>query len=407
MPTSLTFHNLMYNKWRTALSTSGVTVAIVLIFMQLGFLNAVATTATLIYDHLVFDVMLRSPDYFHFCDPREFPSSYLPRVASLPGVESARRLHVTLANWRIPENQSTRQGNRVGELRGVLAMGIDPAARVFDLPDIARQAATLRSPYNLLVDRRTNGEDYGAVNGEVFGQNDIGAEVEISDAAFRIAGCFELGAGLAANGSVVVGSTGYSRLFPGDTEKNVNYGLIILEPGVDVDRFCGRLRERLSRDTPAGSDSQAAAAPVSVLTREQVRRYEQRRWLIGTPIGAIFLIGVAVALMVGVVVVYMVLSNDVARHIREYATLKAMGYRDRYLNGVVMQQAVAIAILGYVVSLICAEVLYRLVGHVAHLPMEMNWWIRVLVLVLSVVMCCSSGLATLRKLRAADPADLF
>ena len=105
--------------------------------------------------------------------------------------------------------------------------------------------------------------------------------------------------------------------------------------------------------------------------------------------------------------VYMVLSNDVANHIHEYATLKAMGYKDSYLSGVVMQQALAMAVLGYAVSLACAEVLYRVVGYLANLPMEMTWLIRVLVFVLSVGMCCISGLATLRKLRAADPADLF
>ena len=58
-----------------------------------------------------------------------------------------------------------------------------------------------------------------------------------------------------------------------------------------------------------------------------------------------------VALVVGSVVVYMVLSNDVANHLREYATLKAMGYTDGFLRGVVMQQAVVMALLGYIVSL--------------------------------------------------------
>ena len=141
--------------------------------------------------------------------------------------------------------------------------------------------------------------------------------------------------------------------------------------------------------------------PVSVLTRDEVRRYEQLRWLLGTPIGWIFMFGVVVALVVGAVVVYMVLSNDVANHIHEYATLKAMGYKDGYLSGVVMQQAMVMAVLGYAVSLACAEVLYRVVGSWANLPMEMTWFIRGFVFVLSVGMCCISGLATLRN--SAEP----
>ena len=141
MNTPIALHNLMHGKWRTVVSTSGVAVAIILVFMQLGFLNAVAATATLIYDHLAFDVMLRSPDYFHFCDPREFPRSYLYQVASMPEVESVKPLHVTLATWRIPENDETVKAKNVGQLRGILAMGIDPTDNVFDLPEIESQTS--------------------------------------------------------------------------------------------------------------------------------------------------------------------------------------------------------------------------------------------------------------------------
>ena len=411
MQTPLAVHNMLHGKWRTAVSTSGVAVAIILVFMQLGFLNAVAATATLIYDHLKFDVLLRSPDYFHFCDPREIPRSYLFQVASLPEVESVKPLHTTLATWRIPPNAATLKTQTIGELRGILAMGIDPSTSVFDsvfdLPEVAAQASKLTNPHNVLIDRKTKGSDYGAINGRRFCESDLEQKVEIWDKSFQIAGCYELGAGLASNGSVIMSSAGFGRFFPSDTSRYVNFGLVTLHSQVDADSFCQRLRERLSQETPLISDAEAAATPISVLTRQQVRRYEQKRWLIGTPIGAIFIIGVGVALVVGAVVVYMVLSNDVSNHIHEYATLKAMGYRDRYLNGVVMQQALAMAVLGYGVALVCAEFLYRLIGYLANLPMEMTWFIRILVLVLSVAMCCISGLATMRKLGAADPADLF
>ncbi len=407
MQTPIALHNLTHGKWRSVVSTSGVAVAIILVFMQLGFLNAVAATATLIYDHLEFDVMLRSPDYFHFCDPREFPRTYLYQAASLPEVKSVKPLHATLATWRIPTNASTTQAKKDGQLRGILALGIDPSANVFDLPEIEDQTSVLSNPNNLLIDLKTTGKEYGAVNGKSFCADDFEQEVEIWDKRFQIVGCYELGAGLAANGSVIMSTAGYGRFFPSDTAKYVNFGLIELEPGVDARSFSERLKKRLSQETPPTDGEGTSPTPVSVLTRDDVQQYEQKRWLVGTPIGAIFLIGVGVALVVGAVVVYMVLASDVANHIHEYATLKAMGYKDRYLSGVVMQQAVAMAVLGYIVSLACAEVLYRVVGYYANLPMDMTWTIRILVFGLSVGMCCVSGLATIRKLRAADPADLF
>jgi putative ABC transport system permease protein len=51
--------------------------------------------------------------------------------------------------------------------------------------------------------------------------------------------------------------------------------------------------------------------------------------------------------------------------------------------------------------------LYELVGAKSGLPMVMTWQIMLTVLVLAVVMCVLSGMAALRKLFQADPADLF
>ena len=73
-----------------------------------------------------------------------------------------------------------------------------------------------------------------------------------------------------------------------------------------------------------------------MLTRAEAIRYELNRWIRETSIGIIFQLGVAVSLLVGTVIVYQVLSSDVAAHLRQYATLKAMGYTNRFLSGVVL-----------------------------------------------------------------------
>jgi len=405
MRTPLAISNLTHGKIRTLISTMGVSLAIVLIFMQLGFLGAVAGTAVQIYDHLRFDLLLRSPDYFHFCDAREIHQSYLNRVAAMPEVESVKPLHVTLATWRIPSTPHTVKEHTAGELRALLALGIDPAENVFDLEEIDQQLWLLTNPECLLIDRKTKGDDYGALDGHTFGASDVDRKVEIWDKQYRIAGQFELGAGLASNGSVLMGRPGFARFYPGDTEHLVSFGLIQVKPGIDPQTFRHVLEERLFGGAP--DDGSPSTAPVDVLTRREVRSLEMQRWLLHTPIGSIFAAGVAVAMVVGWVVVYMVLSNDVGNHLREYATLKAMGYTDGYLRGVVMQQAIAMAALGYIVSLGCAELLYRVVGRMANIPMEMTWLIRLSVLLLSLGMCCVSGFATLRKLSKAQPADLF
>jgi putative ABC transport system permease protein len=91
----------------------------------------------------------------------------------------------------------------------------------------------------------------------------------------------------------------------------------------------------------------------------------------------------------------------------EYATLKAMGYSNRFLSGVVLQQAVILAVLGFAPGALAALGLYRVVGRATRLPMELDWERAVTVLLLTVAMCAISGTLALRKVRALDPADVF
>jgi putative ABC transport system permease protein len=151
----------------------------------------------------------------------------------------------------------------------------------------------------------------------------------------------------------------------------------------------------------------ANPADVEVLTREVVNQREKQRWVHETPLGQIFNLGVWVALLVGVAIVYQVLSSDIANMIREYATLKAMGYSNAYLTSVVLTQSVLLAIVGYLPSLAAAWGLYALVEYLSGMPMELTLKIAAMVAVLTVAMCMLSGIAALRKLYQADPADLF
>ena len=143
------------------------------------------------------------------------------------------------------------------------------------------------------------------------------------------------------------------------------------------------------------------------LTKAEIIARDCKMWLREMPIGIIFVFGLGVALVVGVAIVYQILSSDVSSHLPEYATLKAMGYRDGFLGKVVLQQALFLSLLSFVPALLVAEVLYLIAQTFAYIPIEMNLWRIAGVLLLSVAMCCLSGMAALRKLRGAQPADLF
>lgn len=211
----------------------------------------------------------------------------------------------------------------------------------------------------------------------------------------------------------MVNPQGYVRACPWQTLEDLNFGLLKLAEGADPDLVKHSLMSifGIPAEPVEGEATLTSAdltnADVEILTRAEVNQREEYRWVHETPLGQIFTFGVWVALFVGVAIVYQVLSTDIANLMSEYATLKAMGYSRKYLTKVVLQQAVLLALVGYVPSTIVAFGLYRLVESVSGMPMVMTPGILIFVLILSVIMCVLSGLAALRKLYQADPADLF
>ncbi len=384
MRTPLAWLNLVHNKTRTAVAGAGMAFAVTLIFMQLGFLGAVAKTATLIYDALEFDLVIRSRGYLHLADARTFSRLALQQAASVPGVDKVRPFYIELSGWRNPND---------GSVRGILTMGTRPDDPAFSTPEIRRKSALLVDPEFVLVDRKSRRE-FGPQDGARFGDADIGVTAEVADRRVRIVGHFGLGTGLAADGAILLGDHGFWRVFPGRSSDDPSLGLVKLAGDADRKTVAAALRDTLPSD-------------VDVLTRAEVIRRELKRWISQTSIGLIFRLGVAVALMVGTAIVYQVLSSDVAKHLPEYATLKALGYGNRFLSGVVLRQALALAVLGFIPALAISQGLYRLTSYLADIPIEMNLQRVAFVLVLSVAMCAVSGLLALRKVRLADPADLF
>jgi putative ABC transport system permease protein len=146
---------------------------------------------------------------------------------------------------------------------------------------------------------------------------------------------------------------------------------------------------------------------VRILTRDEFVQHEVEYWSNSTPIGYVFGLGVAMGLAVGVIVVYQILFSDVQDHLKEYATLKAMGYSNLFLSRVVLNEAIMLAVIGFVPGILLSLLVYTQATEATNLPVEMTVERAVLVMVLTVAMCAGSGLLALRKLRSADPAEVF
>jgi putative ABC transport system permease protein len=171
-------------------------------------------------------------------------------------------------------------------------------------------------------------------------------------------------------------------------------GAIFLAPGADAAAVKARIAPLLGPD-------------VMLLTHPELVAFEKRYWSETAPIGFIFGMGVVIGLVVGCVIVYQILFSDIARHIGEYATLKAMGYSNFYLARVVMGAAAILAVAGYIPGWLASKALYALATAKIFIPLTLDLEKSVLVFVLVFGMCVVSGLLAIRKLRDANPADMF
>lgn len=374
--------NLMHELARTLVAIAGVAFAALLIFVQLGFLGAVRATATLIFDRLDFDVAVLSAEYQDLVRAGTFPRDRLVRLPAMSEIEKVRPISVCAIQWLNPDDKDRSR-------RGILAIGVDPTDAPFVHPELTHELLLrLRQPDTVLMDRRSR---------EEFGSHDEGTVAELGALPVTNVGNFELGTGFGADGLVICSDRTFSRAFGPPYGSAVSMGLVKLKSGAgpdEVERVAHWLNERLPDD-------------VQALSRTELLRRERDHWVWDMSLGQIFVMGVALAFVVGIVFVYQVIASDIGNRLAEYATLKAMGYSDGYVNRVVVQQAFLLALAGYIPGFIAAEALYAVTRHFAKLPIEMTWQVALIVLGMIIVMCTASGVMALRKLRAADPADLF
>lgn len=378
----LAWLQLTREKVRLTVAISGIVFADILMFMQLGFMNALFETAITIHKQLRGDLVLMSPESVNLINMESFSRRRLFQASGFRGVKSVSPLYIGLGNWKNPQTNVTR---------GIQIFAFDPARPVFDIAALNQQLDTIKLPNVLLFDEASRPE-FGPV-AEMFKRENY-VTTEVNGRRIKIGGLVNIGLSFALDGNLFTSDLNLVRLSNNRSINEVEVGLITLTPDANAKEVQKRLAANLPKD-------------VRVLTMEEFIKFEQEYWKNSTAIGFIFSLGVGMGFIVGIVIVYQILYTDVADHLAEYATLKAMGYTDLYLLQVVFQEALILSILGYFPGLAISWVLYGLTAKATFLPIAMTIANVLLVLSLTVLMCTISGAIAVRKLRAADPADIF
>ncbi|ARV61175.1 ABC transporter [Nostocales cyanobacterium HT-58-2] len=380
--TPLAWLQVKREKTRLAVAVAGIAFADILMFFQLGLMESAYVSATGMHYRLRGEMFIINSVSDNVQTIKPFSRARLFQAVGTDGVSSINFLYLGIGTWRNPDNRTFWQ---------VQVYGLNPSNPAMDVPDAISQFHKLKMLNYALYDQAAR-PNLGNVTTQLQQSNPLPAQ--LNNLQIQVAAVFTMGVSFRADGNLIVSDSTFLRLFSERQPDEIDVGVIALKPDANLEQVQANLKAKLPND-------------VLVLTKQEFIERERTYWSQTSPIGVIFGFGTLVGFLVGIVIVYQILYSDVSDHLPEYATLKAMGYSDRYLIGVLLQEALILAILGFLPGFVTSLGLYGLIAQATLLPVKMSVDRAALVLFLTVVMCIASGAIAMRKLQSADPADIF
>jgi putative ABC transport system permease protein len=375
--------NLTHDKRRLVLSLAGICFAVLLMLMEVGFRHALYDSVVELVHKLDADLIVANKAKFSLVGISTFPRQRLYQALEVTGVATAAPLYIEMAGgqWKNPDREAGDPATRP-----IRVLAFDPADNVLLIPEVQAQLYRLALPDSALLDLESK---------RFFGRRAAGIERELARRRLHILGTFSLGTDFAIDGNLIMSDRTFAKFFPQrGFPAAVDLGLLKLAPGSDPATVRAAVQTALPED-------------VMVLTKEEFVQQESDYWSKANPIDAIFGLGLVMGFVIGTVICYQILATDVADYMAEYATLKAIGYRNRFLTKVVLQEALWLAVLGFVPGVVLGWFLYEWLKNWTGLPMRLTPPRGGLVLILTVVMCTISGIFALRRVQTADPAEVF
>lgn len=390
--TPLAWQNLTHDKRRLLIAVAGVTFAAVLMFVERGFQNALFDSTVSLVKHLDADILINCRSRYSLSASSRFPANLLMLARSCEGVAAASPVYVESYQsvLRKPDQRSR-------PIR-VVAFDLRQSLLTPDMQQaVDRYREVLSAPRTALIDTKSKAPIYGVDPTAASPEDPV--EVELADRPLQLVGTFELGTDFASDGTLLMNAENFSeyfplREFPANPLTTVDLGVVTCEAGASASEVAARLQQRFGE-------------LADVRTRAQFVADEIEFWDQNTPIGAIFQVGVIMGFVVGVLICYQVLFNDISDHMPEFATLMAMGYSSPYFVSLVVRESIYLALFGFIPGVGISWCLFQLISHVTGLTMSLSFADATIILGFTLTMCVISGLLAVRKLLAADPASLF
>ncbi|MFV1967483.1 MAG: ABC transporter permease DevC [Pirellulaceae bacterium] len=384
--TPLAWKNLTHDPRRLMVAVAGVGFAVLLMYMELGFLNALLDSTVELLTHLEADLIIVSKSKFSMTDCERFPLQRIQQANAHNGVRTYPLYTETIASVL------REHGQKGHPIRTIAYPRQSP---VFQTPQIRSQEWRIAGPNVALVDTKSR-DKYG-IPPNTADLPDYRAELQ--QRSIRLVGKFTLATDFANHGNLIMTADNFANYFPfrvpgGDPLSAVDLGIVQISTASNAKT----VKTQLDRELPDD---------VRVFTKNEFIQREKRFWRTNTPVGYIFTVGAVMGFVIGVIICYQIIYSDIGDHLSEFATLKAMGYTNRYFVGMVLAESFYLSIFGFIPGSLVSWGLYRLIAWKTGMLMNFEPKVAVLLLASTILMCSCSGLLALRKLVAADPASLF
>ena len=383
MKTPLAWLQLTHEKTRLLVALAGITFADVLMFMQLGFRDALFDSSVKLHQSLDGDIFMLNSKTDTLTGIRSFSQRRLYETLGVDQIKSVTPVYIGVSTWKNPIARKTRN---------ILNVGLNPDQNVIMLPEVQENISVTKQQDVVLYDRLSR-KEFGPI--PEFFESGKTVKTEVGNRKIRVGGLFSVGTSFGADGTIITSDVNFLRLFPDRKKGLIDIGVIKLTSDANLDKNLEFLRQNFNYED------------ISFYSKEEFIQHEKKFWRTRTAIGFIFTLGTIMGFVVGTVIVYQILYTDVADHLPEYATLKAMGYTDFYLLTLVFQEAIILGIIGFIPGVSFSMLMYYNAAKATGLPIMMVTSRAITVLILTILMCCISGVIAVGKLRAADPADIF
>ncbi len=360
---------------RFALSMLGVAFSVVIMFMELGFFNGTNDSSANVPPLFDCDLIMSHPEKNHMKSGEEFAFLRLQQVRDVPGVAAVVKFNLQADYWWNPQD---RTRNRA------LLMGVDLRDPMFKVPGLHALRTELQLPGTVLYDRLSR-HDLGEIH--------VGTRTQLAQTEVRVVGLFELGPNFAYEGHLITSLDNFHTI-TNQPEDVIDLALIRVQPGADVETVRAEIYRRLPNDI-------LLLTPAEILRREILITTQR------SPAGIVFGIGLIVGFVIGTIICYQILFNEVNDHLPQFATMKAMGHPPGFISGIVLNEALLLSLAGYVPGLIAAFGIYNYIEHFTQIRMYLTVPRALLVLVLTSGMCLLAALFAVKRVHATDPADLF